>query len=328
MECTACSIHRGDIKGRWRTRTRIFFLRRMLECGWCLACWENAKGNCTDRVADENAYECDHRKRTVGIQGISLLCKEILAFSSCKLPLRIGSFHRYNNLLSCLLSFHTVTSVKFVSYDHAIPYTTLLSKLIGQNKRTIWQDKFVAKLVEPQRRLFLYVIRGALLIRKFYIEIIREKYMYNIYFFYQSRSLSNFRTDQLRFNKRLSGRIGRINIQVEKDFIYLFGNMSPYKRICLYKEGTGIILLRSSRSSWSAMTRLIGFSTIFVTRTLLIPIPRCDIWFRLLLAHWWNRLKWYVWLGGILNLLHPLYHFVGNATPTGITWKIHRRCNC
>lgn len=101
--------------------------------------------------------------------------------------------------------------------------------------------------------------------------------------------------------------------------------MPPYKRIRLYEERTGIVLLRPSRSSWPAMTRFIGFSTVFMTRTLLVPIPGCDIWFRLLLIHRWNRLKWYIWFGGILNLLHPLYHFVGNTTAAGITLKIHCR---
>lgn len=147
-------------------RRGIFFLRRMLECGWCLACWENAKGNCTDRAADENAYECDHRKRTVGIQGISLLCKEILAFSRCKLPLRIGSFRRYNNLLLAFYPFTGLqTSALSLTLSYGLTILHVIARRIGRiTKRrstfgiNSWQKRAKASRIA---RLFLYITRSS-----------------------------------------------------------------------------------------------------------------------------------------------------------------------
>lgn len=117
-------------------------------------------------------------------------------------------------------------------------------------------------------------------------------------------------------------------MQLKRIFAYLFGNVPPYKRISLYEERTGIILLRPSRPSWSAMTRFVGFSAVLVSGALLIAVPRCDIRLRLFLIHRRCRLKRYIRFGGILDLLHPLYHFVSNATSAGITLNnSHRRLN-
>lgn len=43
LERIVC-IHHGSIKGRWRTRIEIFFLRRMLECRRCLAVEKMQRG--------------------------------------------------------------------------------------------------------------------------------------------------------------------------------------------------------------------------------------------------------------------------------------------
>jgi len=52
----------------------------------------------------------------VGIRGISLLCKEILEFPSYKLPARIGSFRRSNNLISYLYFFYMIINANLLCY--------------------------------------------------------------------------------------------------------------------------------------------------------------------------------------------------------------------